>query len=179
MEDVARCEDHPSLTPKQAMWEKLRTDYVPSPHPSHITCHPPVNNKPTPAIIAMATFPNCLISTTILRLAISHCFDADYSNCFHPTMGNKTLCPCATIPHPPPTHPPHQAPWHHWHTKAHIIFHCLAMEDAQSAHLCGLHSLCQIFMSTEATLQLCTFLQATNSSLLCLLPMPRPGMDPP
>ncbi len=178
MEDVTCHGKHPSLTPKQAMWGKIQANYTPSPHPSHIACHPPTDNSPSPAMIAVAAFPNHLISTTIPRLTVSHCFDVDYSDHFRPTVGNETLCPCATILCPPPTHPSHQAPWHHWHTRTHIIFHCLTTADAQSAHLCGLCSLHHIFTSTEATLWLCTFLQSMNSSLLHPLPMPRPGMDP-
>ena len=95
------------------MWEKIQTDYVPSPYPSHITCHTPVNNKPTPTMLAATTFPNCLIFTTIPWLASAHCFNMDCSNHFYPTAGNNTLCPCTITLCPPPTHPPHQAPWHH------------------------------------------------------------------
>jgi hypothetical protein len=36
--------------PKQAMWEKILTDYTPSNHPSHIACMPPDGNKPPPGI---------------------------------------------------------------------------------------------------------------------------------
>ncbi len=48
-ENVTQHKEHPSLTPKQAMWVKIRTNYVPFPHPSHIACHPPIDNKPAPA----------------------------------------------------------------------------------------------------------------------------------
>src|SRR6266851_3299772 len=43
--------------PCTAMWEKIHAAYTPSNHPSHITCTPPVDNTPPPAILAtMASY---------------------------------------------------------------------------------------------------------------------------
>jgi len=91
---------HPLITtiPKQAMWDKLKVDYIPSPHPSHITCQAPNHNRPSPMMQAVAEFNSCLISTTIPCLAVAHCFDTDYSNHFQPAANDETTCPCTHIP---------------------------------------------------------------------------------
>jgi len=49
---VEKDPDPHNVTPKQAMWERIHKDYIPSTHPSYITYKPPESNKPTPAILA-------------------------------------------------------------------------------------------------------------------------------
>ncbi len=127
---------------------------------------------------AAAVCQNCLIATTILHLASAHCFDADYSNRFCPATGDNTVCPCRDIPRPPPN-PITCAPRHFRHTRAHVLFHCGAHTTTHATHLRGIRSLHVALSSKDTTLRLCTFLAATNSSLLHPLPVAWPSTDPP
>jgi hypothetical protein len=76
----------PHTTPKDKMWAKIQVDYTLSNHPSYITCKPPKGNSLPPTIQAAVNSSNHLITFTIFCFAVSHCFDADYSDHF---------CPCA------------------------------------------------------------------------------------
>ena len=87
--------------PKQAMWEKILADYTPSNHPSHIACAPPDSNKPPPGIQGTIAMRHRLITSTLFRFAVAHCFDADYSDRFCPGAEDVTIClrtsnPCST-----------------------------------------------------------------------------------
>jgi len=81
---------------KQAMWTRLATDYTPSNKPSHIACHPPDGNKPTPAIHTAVGTQSWLVTSTIFHLATNRCFDTDHSDRFCPMAGDITICPCAS-----------------------------------------------------------------------------------
>ncbi len=84
-----------------------------------MACTPPVNNKTPPTIQAVAVANSQLIIATIFQLAIGHCFNANYSDCFRPAANDYTTCPCIDIPQPTPTTLPyttatssHQNPCH-------------------------------------------------------------------
>ncbi len=111
----------PHTTPKDKMWAKIRADYTPSNHPSHIACKPPAGNSLPPTIQATVDSSNHLITSTIFHFTVSHCFDADYSDHFHPHADNLTICPCELRPRGC-TCPPHQVRYRH--TRHHVIFHC-------------------------------------------------------
>src|SRR6266851_5449729 len=98
------------------MWAKIHTDYTPSNHPSHIACTPPINNKPPPVIIAAAASRNCLISSTLIHLAVAHSFNANYLDRFRSSTNNPTTCPCSYLPRNPtqPPRPPLR------HTREHV-----------------------------------------------------------
>jgi hypothetical protein len=155
------------------MWAHIQQDYTPSNRPSHIACTPPDSNKPPPAIRAAITHRNRLISSTIFHFAVAHCFNADYSNCFQRRANDTTECLCN------PTQPltPHDIP--RCHTRHHVIFHCPLMATARTRHLQGFTTLTTIFRTEEATAALCCFLEESNSSLLCPLPVLQLGCDPP
>jgi hypothetical protein len=161
--------------PKQAMWEQILTDYTPSNHPSHIACAPPDGNKPPPGIQGAIAMRHRLVTSTIFRFAVAHCFDADYSDRFRPSADDITTCPCSSNSRP--DHRPRR------HTRHHVIFSCTNHHTARIKFIRGLSSLKQILQSKEFTVRLGDFLLETNSSLLRPLPKPlpvlRPGRDPP
>jgi len=161
--------------PKQVMWERILADYTPSNHLSHIACAPPDGNKPPPGIQGAIAMRHHLITSTIFRLAIAHCFDADYSDRFHPGANDVTTCPCSSNPWS--DHRPRR------HTRQHVIFSCANHNAAWIKFIHGLSSLKQILQSKEFTVRLGNFLLKTNSTLLRPLPKPlpilRPGRDPP
>ena len=80
------------------MWAKIHLDYTPSTHPSHATCTPPEGNKPAPTIQAVMKACHCLIFTTIPHLAMGHCFDTNYSDCFWPGADDYTTAHAKTSP---------------------------------------------------------------------------------
>ena len=88
-------------SPKAAMWAHIRDDYTPSLHPSYITCAPLDGNTLAPAVQAAAHFSNWTICSTLIHLAVEHCFDATYSLCFHKGADNNVTCPCSRAPAPP------------------------------------------------------------------------------
>jgi hypothetical protein len=137
------------MEPKVAMWAQIQRDYTPFNHPSHIACTPPDSNKPPPAIRAAIAHRNCLISSTIFRFAVAHCFNADYSDRFKCSADDIMECLCNH------THPltPHRLPRHH--TRHHVLFHCPLTAASQTRHLQGLSSLPTILQSEEATAALC------------------------
>jgi hypothetical protein len=116
-----------------------------------------------------------LITSTLFRLAVAHCFDADYSDRFRPGAEDVTTCPCSS--NPQSTHRPRR------HTRQHVIFSCINHTIARRKHIRGLVSLKEILQSKEFTVRLGNFLLETNSTLLRPLPKPlpvlRPGRDPP
>ncbi len=93
--------------PHIAMWERIHMDYTPSHHPSHITCTPPSDGTLPPVTRAAASFHSHLISSTIFRFVVAHCFNANYSAHFRPHADDVTTCPCATLPRTNPRHHPH------------------------------------------------------------------------
>ncbi len=142
--------------------------------PSHIACTPPTNSTLPPAIQAAATLHSHLLSSTIFRLVVAHCFDANYSNRFCPTADDITTCPCASHPQMNPHRQPRRPKQH---TRDHIIFRCPLTAPHRIPRIYTLHTILQ---SEELTTMLCTFLKDTNSSLLCPLPrVDRPSRDPP
>jgi hypothetical protein len=161
------------MEPKAAMWAHIQWDFSLSTHLSHIACAPPDGNKPLPAIWAAIAHQNHLISSTIFRFAVAHCFDADYSDRFQRGANDTTACPC-NLTHPLP---PHGTPRHH--TRHHVIFYCPLTATAHAHHLQGFSFLTTVFQMEEATAALCRFLEESNSSLLCPLLVLRLGHDPP
>jgi hypothetical protein len=161
--------------PKQVTWEQILMDYTPSNHPSHIAYVPPEGNKPPPGIQGTIAMRHRLVTSTLFRLAIAHCFDADYSDRFHPNANDITICPCSSNPRS--AHRPRR------HTRQHIIFNCVDHIAARVKFIRGLSSLKQILQSKEFTVHLGNFLLETNSTLLRPLPKPLPvlhlGRDPP
>ena len=67
MDALANTPPHPleDMTPKQAMWARIRADYAPSPNPSHSACVALDGNKLPPAIRAAAASNSQLITSTI------------------------------------------------------------------------------------------------------------------
>jgi hypothetical protein len=55
----------PSLTLKAEMWQRIRTDFIPSNKPTYSACAPPDRNKPSSTMLATAHSRNHLISSTI------------------------------------------------------------------------------------------------------------------
>jgi hypothetical protein len=174
MDALANTPPHPleDMTPKQAMWARIRVDYAPSPNPSHSACVAPDGNKLPPAIRAAAASNSRLITSTIFRIATGHCFDADYSDRFRPTAGDRTICPCETIPRR------HRQPRQNRHTRHHVLFQCPTTAEMRSKHLTGITTLRQILLSQEDTSHLCDFLSQSNSTLLRPLPEPRQVPEP-
>jgi hypothetical protein len=103
-----------------------------------------------------------LITFTIFQLTTGHCFDATYSECFHPNANNPTTCSCNNYPCC------YTAPLYH-HAKEHVTFCCINTTTACQKHLRGYHTLYNIFASEKATTKLCTFLSKYNSSLFAHL----------
>jgi hypothetical protein len=156
--------------PKQVMWEQILMDYTPSNHPSHIACAPPDGNKPPSGIQGTITIHHCLVTSTLFRVAVTHCFDADYSDCFCPGAEDITTCPCSS--NPQSAHGPK------CHTRQHVIFSCVDHNAAWIKFIRGLSSLKQILQSKEFTVCLGNFLLESNSTLLRLLPKPLPVLRP-
>jgi len=157
--------------PRTVMWEKILADYVPTTHPSHIVCTPPSDPTPPPAILTTAKCQNHLISSTIFRFTVAHCFDTNYSDKFRPRADDHTICPCTELPHQNP-HYPHWQPTQH--TQNHIIFHCPLM----AAHcIPRVYTLRTILQSEVLTAALCEFLCHAGSLLHPLQP-PTPCPDP-
>jgi len=157
------------------MWAKIYADYIPFTHPSHIACTLPIDATPPPAILATTTSHSHLISSTLFRFAVTHCFNADYSDRFHPRANNPTSYPCTLTPYPNPTCPPHHPIRYTWD---HIIFHCPL---TAAHHIPRVFTLYTILQSENLSITLCRFLSTTNSTLLCPLhphPRPDPWLDP-
>jgi hypothetical protein len=179
--------------PKQAAWNTFLNDYTHSDHPSTAACSPPVDSTPPPAISAAIAFGNRAISSTVFQIITGHCFDADYSDHFHPSANDVTHCPCARAPNPENPDPrtqgqnlsrrPLPRDAHHRpfprHTRHHVLFRCRLYADSRAKHFHGVTNLTTILRLYDLTLALCAFLVETNSSLIRLLPVLRPGRDPP
>ena len=98
-EDTDVGNPHPSdvlpgdTLPRDTMWEHIvRADYTPTNHPAHIACTEPERDVLLPAIQAAVDTKNHLVMSTIFRLAVAHCFDADYSVRFRPGVGDHIAC---------------------------------------------------------------------------------------
>ncbi len=156
-------------TPKAAMWACICTDYTPSTHPSHVTCVPPDSNALAPVVQATADSGNQTVCSTLLRLALEHCFDATYSLRFRKGANDNVTCPCSMAK--PPTLLPSWAQHHlYLHTKQHVILHCALTQPLRILLLQGIHTWDGLFASYPAAAQLCTFLSASHSTLLQPLP---------
>jgi hypothetical protein len=163
------------LTPKQVMWRHISTDYSPSPRRSHIAYTPPVGNRPPPAICAAIRSHNRRLTSAIFQFATGHMFNADYSDRFHPNTLDNHICPCKLTP----CNLPHQPPRRYLHTANHVLFQCINTLKTRERYLQGHASLVTILTSEHTTSLLCAFLKETKCSLLCPLPVRRPGWDPP
>ena len=101
----------PPISPRELMWQKIKDEYVPIDHPSALACQTPDNGKPVAAIRGALKSHSCIITSTIIRIAMGHCFDANYSQRFRPRSDDILTCPHV-----------HSRP--HLHTCHHIIFQC-------------------------------------------------------
>jgi hypothetical protein len=90
---------HPihGITPKEAMWHRIRTDYTPSDRPSHMACVNPLNNALAPALKAAMAKKSRRLTSLICQLCTGHCFDANYSDTFRTGANDNTTCPCSHI----------------------------------------------------------------------------------
>jgi hypothetical protein len=80
----------PLLLPRDSMWQKIKDEYVPIHHPSALACQIPDNGKPVAAIRGALKTHSRLITSTIIRIATGHCFDAHYSQRFRPQSDDIT-----------------------------------------------------------------------------------------
>jgi hypothetical protein len=168
---------HPihDITPKEAMWTRIRADYTPSDRPSYMACAIPDGNNLAPAVKAAVAKRSRHLTSLICQLCTGHCFNANYSDNFRTNAGDNTTCPCTHTPRQP-NHPyPHRQI--HRHMKEHVIFHCVKTTSARERYLRGLGSLCVIFQSQDLTSRLCDFLTHTESSLF--RPLPGPPSETP
>jgi hypothetical protein len=100
-------------SPHELMWQHIKADYIPSTHPSALACQPPDNGKPVAAIRGALKTHSRIITSSVIRIATGHCFDAHYSQRFRSGADDTLLCPCSSNL----THP-------HLHTRHHILFQC-------------------------------------------------------
>jgi hypothetical protein len=101
---------HPihDITPKEAMWTRIRADYTPSDRPSHMACVIPNGNTLAPAVKAAVAKRSRHLTSLICQLCTGHCFDANYSDNFRASANDNTTCPCTHTPCRP-NHPhPHR-----------------------------------------------------------------------
>ena len=91
---------HPihGITPKEAMWNRIRADYNPSDRPSHMACICPIGNSLAPAVKAAVRKHSRRLTSLICQLCTGHCFDANYSDTFRSGADDNTTCPCSHIP---------------------------------------------------------------------------------
>ena len=162
---------HPihGITPKEAMWNRIRTDYIPSDRPSHMACTRPIGNSLAPAVKAAVEKHSRRLTSLICQLCTGHCFDANYSDTFRSGADDNTTCPCSHIPRRP-NHLPRRRIRRH--TKEHVVFHCLKTATPRDRHLRGIGSFRTIFQSQDLTSRLCNFLTQSESSLFRPLPSP-------
>jgi hypothetical protein len=156
-------------TPKEAMWHRIQAKYTPSDRPSHMACVIPHGNTLAPAFKAAMAKKSCCLMSLICQLCTGHCFDANYSDTFRTSTNDNTTCPCSHIPRRSNHLPRHRI---HWHTKEHVIFHCLKTTTLRNHLLHSLGSLHTIFQSQDLTSRLCDFLTESESSLFHPLPGP-------
>ena len=147
----------PSLSPREQMWQNVKTEYVPIIHPAALACQTPDNGKPVAAIRGAVKAHSRLVTSSIIRIATGHCFDATYSQRFRPNANDTLTCPHA-----------HSRP--HLHTRHHILFQCAYYARERRTHLPRPWRLNTILQSEDATEKLGLFLKASNCSLLRPLP---------
>ena len=143
------------------MWRKIKEDYVPIDHPSALACQTPDNGKPVAAIRGALKSHSRIITSTIIRIATGHCFDANYSQRFCPQSDDILICP-HTHSHP------------HLHTRHHIIFQCSQYTNKRRRLLPRPWRLSVILQSEEGSERLGLFLKNSNSSLLHPITLPTP-----
>ena len=151
------------VPPTQAMWQRIRTDYSPSNHPSTIACVLPQGTKLPPAIQAAASCKDRAVSCTIPCLITNHYFGANYSIRFRPNAGDNIYCPCKNRT---------RRRGLRLHTKTHVLFECENTQPFREKHFRhhNLHTWESLFANEEATTHLCDFLRDSNSTLLRPLP---------
>ena len=150
----------PPTSPRELMWRKIKAEYVPIDHPSALACQTPDNGKPVTAIRGALKSHSRIITSTIIRIATGHCFDANYSQRFRPRSDDILTCPHT-----------HSCP--HLHTRHHIIFQCSQYTN-ERRKLPRPWRLPLILQSEEASERLGMFLKNSDSSLLRPIPSPIP-----
>ena len=149
----------PSLSPRKLMWNKIKEEYIPIDHPSALACQTPNNGKPVAAIRGALKIHSRIITSTIIRIATGHCFDANYSQRFRPHSDDIITCPHT-----------HLRP--HLHTRHHIIFQCLQYANERRRFIPRPWRLSVLLQSEVATEKLGLFLKHSDSSLLRPIPSP-------
>ena len=153
----------PTLSPRELMWQKIKEDYTPINHPSALACQTPDNGKPVAAIRGALKTHSRIITSSIIRIATGHCFDANYSQRFRPNSDDVLTCPHTH------THP-------HLHTRHHIIFQCSQYAKERRKFIPRPWRLPVILQSEDASEKLGTFLKESNCSLL--RPITTPTLHP-
>ena len=139
------------------MWQNIKNEYVPIVHPAALACQTPDNGKPVAAIRGAVKAHSRLVTSSIIRIATGHCFDATYSQRFRPSANDTLLCPHA-----------HSRP--HLHTRHHILFQCANYARERRRFLPRPWRLNTILQSEDATEKLGLFLKASDCSILRPLP---------
>ena len=150
-----------SISPRELMWRKIKEEYVPIDHPSALACQTPDNGKPVTAIRGVLKSHSRIITSTIIRIATGHCFDANYSQRFRPRSNNILTCPHI-----------HSRP--HLHSRHHIIFQCSQYANERRRFLPRPWRLSVILQSEDASEKLGLFLKDSDSTLLRPIPLPTP-----
>ena len=157
--------NNPPTSPRELMWRKIKEEYIPLDHPSALACQTPDNGKPVAAIRGALKTHSRVITSTIIRIATGHCFDANYSQRFRPRSDDILTCPHI-----------HSRP--HLHTRHHIIFQCSQYANERRRFLPRPWRLPAILQSEDASEKLGLFLKNSNSSLLHPIPLPTPLTNP-
>ena len=153
----------PSLSPRARMWHNIKEAYIPFTHSSAIACQPPDNGQPVAAIRGAIKSHSRLITSTIIRLATGHCFDATYSQRFRPGADDPLTCPCS-----------HSSTRPHLHTRHHVLFQCSHFTKERKRFITRPRRLPNILQSEVASERLGLFLKYSNCSLLRPLSSPIP-----
>jgi hypothetical protein len=148
------------------MWQKIRAEYVPIPHPAALACQTPDNGKPVDAIKGSLTAHSRVVTSAIPQIATGHCFDADYSARFRPSADDNITCPCST-----PSHA-------HLHTRHHVLFKCALYAHKRRKLMPRPWRLSVILQSRDASAKLSLFLRDTGCSILRPLPTTTPRSPP-
>ena len=145
------------------MWQNVKNEYVPIIHPAALACQTPDNGKPVAAIRGAVKAHSRLVTSSIIRIATGHCFDASYSQRFRPGANDTLFCPHA-----------HSRP--HLHTRNHILFQCVHYARERRRFLPRPWRLTSILQSEDAAENLGLFLKASNCSIL--RPLPKLALSP-
>jgi hypothetical protein len=140
------------------MWQTSRQTYVPSTHPSALACQPPDNGKPVAAIRGALKTHSRIITSSVIRIATGHCFDAHYSQRFRPGADDPSL---PLFIHPPTLH-----------TRHHILFQCPRFAKERRRFIPRPRRLQAILQSEVASEKLGLFLRQSNCSIYGLFPRP-------